>query len=543
MKKLLTVIFFTLSVSSYGQSGEWTWMNGDTIPQSLGHYGTQGVFSSLNTPPSLYEACEWTDKQGNFWLYGGVLFGPNFGGPTMNDLWKFDPTINQWAWIKGSGGGTDQIGVYGTQGIPSITNTPGARGWGTPTWVDTVGNLWLFGGYTYSGYRNDLWRYNISTNEWTWMKGDTLIYQGVYGTMGVPDPANFPATRGETNATWTDSNNNLWMFGGVGNLGSHNDLWRYNISSNVWTWMKGLSTGNLDHGVYGIKGIADTANRPSVRYCYAKWIDSNDNLWFYGGYEYNTAYFGIKKDVWKYDISSNMWTWMSGDSISWDSTTVANGLCIPSINNSPAARYENRACWKVGNDNFLTFGGIGNGNYNDLWNYNFSTDEWSWISGDTMHDPPSYYGIKTVSSPLNSPPARFGSIGWKDNNCNLWFWGGVYYNQSTFQYDCLNDMWRYSLDSTCVSFTSCNNINGISTPAFMSTFSIYPNPTTGLVNVILDKSINLGTASVFDVLGQNVYTKSFIGKYVVLNCNFSKGIYFVQVTDGVRLLTKKLLIE
>src|ERR1017187_7833913 len=131
MKKIYFLLIIGLmGVKGYGQPGEWTWMNGDSTCCSIGHFGTQGVFDALNTPPALYEACEWTDKDGNFWLFGGVYNFNEFG-----DLWEFKPTINQWAWIKGPGIPL-QNGIYGVQGIPSPTNNPGARGWGVPTFVD-----------------------------------------------------------------------------------------------------------------------------------------------------------------------------------------------------------------------------------------------------------------------------------------------------------------------------------------------------------------------------------------------------------------------
>src|ERR1700722_19634467 len=189
MKKILVFITITLlSIKGYCQQGEWTWMNGDSTAGSSGHFGTQGVFDSLNTPPALYEACQWTDKEGNFWLYGGGHAG--YGG--YSDLWKFDPTINQWAWIKGPGGVNGQSPNLGVQGIPSPTNTPGGRFLGVMTWVDTSGNLWLFGGSTGFDIYNDLWVYSIATNEWTWMKGNN---NGSYGTKGIEDTTNNPPPR------------------------------------------------------------------------------------------------------------------------------------------------------------------------------------------------------------------------------------------------------------------------------------------------------------------------------------------------------------
>jgi hypothetical protein len=58
---------------------------------------------------------------------------------------------------------------------------------------------------------------------------------GAYGTIGVPAPTNAPGSR-EAGATWTDSQGNLWIFGGfgvdsAGTLGDLNDLWEFNISN------------------------------------------------------------------------------------------------------------------------------------------------------------------------------------------------------------------------------------------------------------------------------------------------------------------------
>lgn len=109
------------SVTVYCQQGQWTWMNGDSTIGQSGVYGTKGVFAPGNTPPSLYEPCEWTDKQGNFWLFGGMQL--NGGTFVYGDLWEFNPIINQWAWINGPGV-SGENGVYGTQGVASPTNIP-----------------------------------------------------------------------------------------------------------------------------------------------------------------------------------------------------------------------------------------------------------------------------------------------------------------------------------------------------------------------------------------------------------------------------------
>lgn len=122
----------------------------------------------------------------------------------MNDLWKFNPTTNEWAWIAGSNVGNEP-GVYGTLGNAAPDNIPGARD-GAATWTDGSGNLWLFGGGGFDaddngGLLNDLWEFNPSTLQWTWMGGSSAIgsqggQMGVYGTLGKPAPGNIPGARG-----------------------------------------------------------------------------------------------------------------------------------------------------------------------------------------------------------------------------------------------------------------------------------------------------------------------------------------------------------
>jgi hypothetical protein len=98
--KLLLVIITALTVVANlnAQSGSWTWMKGTAGVNPVPVFGVMGVPNNLNNPPGLYEAAEWTDLSGNFWVFGGVDFST---GNTHNALWKFDPITLQWTWMKG----------------------------------------------------------------------------------------------------------------------------------------------------------------------------------------------------------------------------------------------------------------------------------------------------------------------------------------------------------------------------------------------------------------------------------------------------------
>src|SRR5262249_50022126 len=156
-------------------------------------------------------------------------------------------------WMTGDSIGQPAHAVYGTKGVASPLNTPGGRDEVTCTWNENDGTLWLFGGRGFTngpmyGCLGDLWKYDISTNEWTWMSGDSVLNQSaVYGVKGVMSPANKPGGRFPY-CRWKDLEGDLWLFGGDGIPGYLNDLWKYDITAGEWTWMNGDSVGAVSGG-------------------------------------------------------------------------------------------------------------------------------------------------------------------------------------------------------------------------------------------------------------------------------------------------------
>jgi len=76
---------------------------------------------------------------------------------------------------------------------------PGLRA-GAVSWTDAAGNFWLFSGtgldaFSSDAELNELWKYNLGSNEWTWMKGgNTVNAFAVYGTQGTSAPGNTPGS-------------------------------------------------------------------------------------------------------------------------------------------------------------------------------------------------------------------------------------------------------------------------------------------------------------------------------------------------------------
>jgi N-acetylneuraminic acid mutarotase len=109
-------LFGGLGVDSTGGSGwlndlwmfsptskEWTWMGGSNTTYANaaqyqadrgqpGVYGTEGVPAATNVPGGRYSAVSWTDRSGNFWLFGGAGHDSTAAQiGDLNDLWRYQP--------------------------------------------------------------------------------------------------------------------------------------------------------------------------------------------------------------------------------------------------------------------------------------------------------------------------------------------------------------------------------------------------------------------------------------------------------------------
>ena len=401
-------------------TNEWAWMAGDTSggnPQP-GVYGTIGVAGSANVPGTRYGALAWADKSGNFWLFGGYGRDANGTQGELNDLWEFSPTTLLWTWMGGSStipGSGGVAGVYGTLGTPAAGNYPGSRNT-SAIWTDNNGNFWLFAGYGYDSNDNnltlsDLWEFNPSTLQWTWMGGSkTGNAAPIYGTLGTPAPGNIPGGRGSDPMAWVDKAGNFWLFGGGGiganyQYGELNDLWQFNPSTGQWTWMGGSSNvGSYcailngynacgQSGVYGTLGTPSAANIPGARLYGSSWIDTSGNLWLFGGRGFD-----------------------------------ANG---------------------------------DGGDLNDLWEFNTFTSEWTWVGGSNTTTagslPVGVYGSLGVQAAGNTPGGRDSTSSWTDKSGNLWLFAGFGVN-GTGNLSELNEVWQYQPPSS--------NLPAAATPTF-----------------------------------------------------------------------------
>lgn len=482
----------------------WTWMGRDDTINQVSIYGTMGVPSTANKPGGRNAAATWTDAQGNLWLYGGEG-NTAAGNGRLNDLWKYTPATKEWVWLKGWTGHSVNA-VYGVRGVAAATNTPGSRE-GAMTWTDTLGNLWLFGGSGFTsghaGLMNDLWKYSITTNQWTWMHGDSVVnYAGNYGTQGVSSPTNKPGSRDYGNA-WLDKQGNMWLFGGSGVNTDYNDLWKYNPQLNEWTWIKSGSW----MGVYGIPGVPSASNFPGRRWRACSWVDSTGNFWLFGGWGVNSTQQAVLNDMWKYNPVTGQWTWMKGSSSGNSAPGYVYGTKgVASPANTPGIRF-NSVGWTDKRGNLWLFGGWGTGTapnwyarMNDLWMYETTTNEWVWVKGESFGGSTGTYGIQGFATQFNEPPARIQGATWTDTAGNFWLMGGATdYPGNNNQF---NDLWRfepkYEYNRLFFTFYLDQNSNGTQEPTehpfnrvdatitHSSGNVIYANSSGGIFNMMVD---------------------------------------------------------
>jgi gliding motility-associated-like protein len=501
MKKFCSLLALTISFALASAQNQWTWFTGDQSANGKGVYGTKGVAGADNSPGSRAGASTWTDKDGNFWLFGGVGKGESSRTGLLNDLWKFNPSSKQWTWVGGSQT-PDQAGSYGTRGVASASNIPGGRQ-NAMSWTDSKGNFWLFGGMGFSatsqeqeqqnntdqggattpnsgggngngngrgnngngrgnggnnrgdhivleivssaeqGLLNDLWMYSPSTGQWTWVSGSVSPGEtGKYGKRGEGSTGNFPGGR-YMSTGWKDAADNIWLFGGRGyssesNINDLDDVWKYSPANHEWTWMSGDKKGKGDDH-YGKQGEFNKDNSPGGRRGSTAWMAKDGMFWLFGG----GTRWDIVSDVWKYDPDKNQWAWVGGKK-RVNQSPVYRDAGVPDKDNNPGSRaFASGLLDKE--SNLWLFGGEGYGGLsgiralNNLWRYAPSSNEWAFMKGDADNRSEAVFGTRGQSSESNTPGGLSGNAAWRDKDGNLWVFGG----ESPQGYQ--NAMWKFAV--------------------------------------------------------------------------------------------------
>lgn len=507
MKRIILINLFIISCFVAHSQNNWVYIKGDA---NMGKdmFGTQGVSSSTNAVGYRYGASSWS-LNGKLYLFGG-----NTGGVgDYGDVWVYDTLANTWTWIKGAKTISEPV-VYGTIGVHANSNTPGARR-RSQTWV-LNNKLYLFGGDNYQG---DMWVFDPVTNNWAWLGGNATSTYGIYGTQGMASATNHPGGRIGA-VTWT-YNNKLYMFGGYGNDSSRtdllNDVWEFDPITRIWVWKKGSRTVN-SLGTYGTKGVSNASNNPRALYLPTSWA-YNNKLYIYGG---NLNFIGSSlSEMMEYDMATNNWTWTTGSNTLSGAINYGT-LGVGTSTTSPGSRSQGLG-W-VHNGKLYLYGGeryyqsIPSNRRADLWEFNLSTNTWTWVGGDTMINVAPVYGIYRKTNANNAPGARCSSLVWEAGSKKYVMTGGVISTGGRS-----NDLWEFNADTKQWSW-----INGSYNANAGNYYSIQ-----GIPNYLNIPSAR--NSCLFWQIGDTVYvygsaSKDVVWRYDILNNDWSYVKGFIADT-------------
>ena len=446
---------------------KWTWLDGNDNCLHVDESITIGAENNNNAPGFA----NWTA----FWSYQGNNYSFPFWGSeeyayilknesnSNNTIWRYNASTNNWALLKKTQI-TNGDPIYGSINIEDSLNTPGSRH-ALATWSSS-NKLYLFGGlkrlfennyYTQDTLLNDLWEYNKSTNNWRWIKGSQVLNQhGVYGTLGIPDINNQPGAR--KFPQYCQFNNKLYLFGGygygeTGGKGLLNDLWEFDPQTNMWTWLKGSKLIN-QLAYIGPLEVFGNNYQPSGRMQGSGWALGNKLYFTLGKGLRGQGSFNAAEsllETWAFDLGTNNWAVLRSKTpvgpMSPNDYGVYGTMGIPNPNNFPGGRMA-QTCAVV-NGNAYLYGGYGEGagqglggNRSDFWNFNTTTNNFTWIGGNQAPSILATYAESNLLS-VSNPGSRFAS--------KTWAWGNYYYLfDGTY-----GQVWRYNLcDSNTICYTN-----------------------------------------------------------------------------------------
>jgi hypothetical protein len=126
----------------------------------------------------------------------------------------------QWTWLKGDKLQNRYV-LFGQPGVPSAEAMPGARSPMTYCYDPNEEILVIFGGFgfidvEYIGMMNDVWTYDVKTNQFTYYGGGTTMdHEGFYVDKARFSFESIPRSRNSAKLLCTLKNDSVYLYGGI----------------------------------------------------------------------------------------------------------------------------------------------------------------------------------------------------------------------------------------------------------------------------------------------------------------------------------------
>jgi hypothetical protein len=361
----------------------WSWISGAMYDNSpLGVYpNMKNTYADTYLPPSREQhAADYIDSLGIYFVFGGLCYDTDGTIYYLNDLWTYNTSLGQWAWIAGGKLDSNNNGNYGTLGSSSSVTQPGGR---TAQAISTPDGIVIFGGLTQhdnNGAKaelNDVWKFTWATNQWTWIAGSS-VYTAKVSTGGAYYYGVWPSYNASASLWPSSRNGYCWISSGDGDYaylsagyglydknqtntyGRLNDLWKFDLSTATWTWLSGSSQyRNISirvDGNYTIKGSEDANTMPRRRKDHACSLDAtNQYIYIFGGTSFGNP--DVLSDTLRFNLITKNWAYLSGSYLPTWSPGMLDSEGSFNSTNFPSGRYA------MGNDfdsagNLYIYGGL-----------------------------------------------------------------------------------------------------------------------------------------------------------------------------------------
>jgi hypothetical protein len=458
-----SVVLTVLAVAAAGQAvkdryssnliGNWTWLAGHLISYTVFLPGTTTEL------PTLFDAggtVDYSTSKG--YLVGGALFSGYFS----NMIYELDFKTITWNRLTPYGASSTIPDVFGPRGVPLPVEQSRPTGRMKAASWSVNGLVYLYGGtFNFWELFNDLWVYNISSSQWTWINGEysngtmnqsSVSIVGKYG-RGVPQAQVWPPGR-FSSPSWAygqNSNISLFFIGGFGIFNDStqkffnnswsklgHDIWRYEIQTGYWYWVGGQSTSAP--GMNLTSTGSPNNYPPSIVTSSLACSTRDGNLWFINSKTYNPYAY-----LWFFNTSILTWSlvYQMQTTLEYRISNMNDGGLI-----------------MVGSD-FLFVYEI-SFDYtkatNALYYYYIPTKKWNWVSGNStgaaVTDIGGYFPYSVgVSYMLNLPPALSQFVAFSFDN-KLVIAGGlagtssVEWHDSTFLFEICDS--NSMFNGTCI---------------------------------------------------------------------------------------------
>ena len=353
----------------------------------------------LPTPGPRSRAAGWGDRNGNFWMFGGLGFDSSnmTTAHITNDLWMFNLTSLKWDAFGESDGGPG-----------TVQNKPAARRGAVACGVHDI-IIALYGGEGLDGRMlDDTWIYDIGKKSWL------PLYSTGSSIQHHPPGRVSPVV-------WC-LHDSIVIYGGEYNEKLLDDMWQFSLTDLTWTKLLNSSSSLMN---------------PGGRIGATTWIIEN-KLWMFGGATTpKTNDFQLSSDLWEFSLDTRQWHVLSKGDMKADQVNYDQFL-----KDVPEPRKFSQGWHSSKSSSLFIYGGEGHTKlsafseesqlYDNLWQYDIQQAKWDKI--------PFFSGETITKHSTSGVPSRSRGNSWVGQQGEFYTFGGLAYDSKGNVIQ-MNDVW------------------------------------------------------------------------------------------------------